>query len=509
VGHGAPGRPGPRPGGDVSDAPAGRRGEVRLGLSLALGGLVIVLDTTITVVAVPELIRVFDAPLATAQWTTTAYLLALVTTMPLGAWLSTRVGARRAYVAALIGFAAASAWAGMAHGIGELIAARVVQGLAGGVINPVGFALALRHVPSERRGRMTALLGLPVLVGPLLGPVAAGWLIDAWSWRAIFFVTVAPALLGALLVLRWAPRDPATQRAPLDVGGLLLLVPGAVAMVYGIGAADAATPVRVTAVVVGAALGTAFVARSLHHPTPLLRVRLLADPMFAGAAALLTLFAAGYFGSMLLMPAYVQITRGDPAVVAGSLMIPGALATGLSLQVATRLVDRVSPRLVVGTGLTVVLTAVTLTLLVLRTDTSYVVLGALAALTGAGAGAVIMPTMTTAARHLHGADLASASAILTLLSQLASAAGTAGVTALFAGMIAWRSAASDLDEVTGMTAAARLDLAPDLVTAQRLTQLATLFVFAGALWLALRYLGRGTPPTPSVEPIPDQEEARP
>jgi len=488
---------------------AARRAELRLGLSLALGGLVIVLDTTITVVAVPELIRVFDAPLATVQWTTTAYLLALVATMPLGGWLTARVGARRTYVVALLGFAAASAWAGLAHGIGELIAARVAQGLAGGLINPIGFGLALRDVPPGRRGRMTALLGLPVLVGPLLGPVAAGWLIDAWSWRAIFFVTVPPALLGAALVHRWAERDPAPQRAPLDVAGLLLLVPGAVAVVYGLGAADASTPMRAVAVIAGATLGTAFAARAIHHPAPLLRIRLLADPVFAGAAALLTLFAAGYFGSMLLMPAYVQITRDDPAVVAGSLMIPAALATGLSLQVATRLVDRVSPRLIVGTGLTIVLAGVGLTLLVLRTDTSYVVLGALVAFTGVGAGAVIMPTMTAAARHLNGADLASGSAILTLISQLANAAGTAGVTALYAGMIGWRSAAADLEEVSGLPAAARLDLAPDLVTAQRLTQLATLVLFGGALVIALRYLGRGPAVAASREPAPATEEVAP
>ena len=185
------------------------RRETLLALSLALGGLVIVLDTTITVVAVPVLVRVFDAPLATMQWTTTAYLLALVSTLPLSAWIAARVGTRRAYIGALVVFAVASAAAAVAQDPTELIAARAGQGLGGGIINPLALVLGLRDVPRGRRGRIASLLGLPVLVGPTVGPVLAGWLVDTVSWRAIFVVTIPPALLAAVLVGRWARADDA------------------------------------------------------------------------------------------------------------------------------------------------------------------------------------------------------------------------------------------------------------------------------------------------------------
>ena len=446
----------------------------RLGLTLALGGLVIVLDTTITIVAVPVLAEEFDASLAVLQWTTTAYLLALVTTLPLAAWLASRFGAGRTYVAAMLVFAVGSLAAACAWDPLSLITARVLQGLGGGVINPLGMAIAMAGLPANQRGRMAAFLGLPVLVGPLVGPLVAGALIDTVSWRAIFLITVPPALAAAWLVSRWAPADRPTERLRLDLGGSALLVPGAVAVVYAVSNPGASDSVRLALGVGGAVLMAAFVLRSLGHATPLLRVRLLADPVFASGLVVLVLFGAAYFGSMLLMPTYVQVTRGDSALMAGALGVPGGLAAGLGIQVATRLVDRLPPRRIVASGLVLAALAFAGLTAVLRTDTSYAVLAAFGALLGLGSGAVILPTMTAATRHFDGPDLASAASIMGLLQQLASAFGIAGITALFAGLAPLDAAATDL------------------VDAQRLTQLVPLALIVTALAVALTRLRNPT-----------------
>ncbi|AKU15174.1 DHA2 family efflux MFS transporter permease subunit [Luteipulveratus mongoliensis] len=458
----------------------------RLGLALGLGGLCVVLDTTIAVVAVPALMREFNAPLATMQWTTTAYLLALVTTLPLAARLSTRYGARRVYVSAILVFGLASALAGLASGPATLIAARVLQGLGGGLLNPVGMILVMRGVPAHERGRVTSLLGLPVLVGPLCGPILSGWLIDSWSWRAIFFITVPPALVAAALVRHWAPRDEPGDREPLDVVGLGLLLPGATVSVFGLGEASFSPVARIALMVLGVALLTAFVLRSRRVAAPLLRVRLLWRPSIAINVSVLVLFGAAYFGSMLLMPTYVQVIRGDSALMAGTMAIPAALATGVSLQICTRLVDRVAPWRVVTVGLSMALAGSIGTVLVLRADTSYAVLMALAALTGAGSGGVIMPGMTAAMRELNGPDLASGSSVMGLAQQLASAVGTAGITALLAAAIAWQVPGLDggLEAVSRMAPGARAALAPDLVAGQRIAQLAAVVLIAVALVVA-------------------------
>jgi MFS family permease len=343
---------------------------------------------------------------------------------------------------------------------------------------------------------MASLLGLPVLVGPVLGPILAGWLIDSVSWRAIFFVTAPPALLAVVLVRRLtrvrpdAPTPEANApRRPLDLVGAALLVPGAVALVYGVGQVTAAGWLRVVVAAGGLVMIAAFVRRSHRVDAPLLQVRLLADPVFAGALAVLALFAGAYFGSMLLIPTYVQITRADSASIAGALSIPAGLAAGLSLQVCTRLVDRLPPRRIVVTGLVLAALAVSLTIVVLRTDTPYPLLGALGALLGAGAGAVLMPSITVATRHLSGPALASGSTIVTLVSQSANAVGNAAVTALLGATIAARTGGLGLEQVSRLEPASRAAVAPELVGAQQLTTFAPLLLILAALLVAVLRLG--------------------
>ncbi|WP_219996248.1 MFS transporter [Nocardioides humi] len=216
--------------------------EARVGLVVALGGLVAVLDTTIVAVAFPVLLQTFDASVTDAQWIATGYTLALVATMPLAPAVAGRWGTRRTYVVALCGFAAASLWAAAAGGLGSLVAARVGQGLAGGLLTPLGLTLAFAAVAPERRARMTAYTGLPLLIGPVLGPVLGGLLLDTGSWRSLFLVTIPPALLCALGAARWVPAGLAGREpAPTDLVGACLLVPGVVAVAY---AASAEGPGR-------------------------------------------------------------------------------------------------------------------------------------------------------------------------------------------------------------------------------------------------------------------------
>jgi len=455
--------------------------ERRLALAVALGGAVVVLDTTVTVVAVPVLVRVLDSSLATLQWTTTAYVLALIATLPLSAALASRFGARRTYVAALLVFGLGSLLATLAVGPATLIAARVVQGLGGGLVNPVGMVLALRGVPAERRGAVTSILGLPLFLG-ILGPVLAGWLVEAVSWRAVFAVTVPPAVLGALFVGRWGPADPVPasgpvrSRPPTDVGGAMLLVPGAVAVTCAAGAAAAYPGLRVVLLVAGSAALAAFVVRSRRRPHPLLRLDLLTHPVVSGGVGVLVAFGAGYFGSMLLMPSYLQTARGLSPGLAGTLLVPAGLATAVTLQVATRLVDRLPEHRVVGAGLALAASSQVATVVVLGVDTSLPVVVLLGVVLGIGSGCVLMPTMTAVTRHLVGDDLASGSTLMGLAQQLATAVGVAVVTGLYSALTPSGAGAGDL------------------VDAQRGAMLLPLASTLLALTLALTNLRRGTDP---------------
>jgi EmrB/QacA subfamily drug resistance transporter len=404
--------------------------------------------------------------------------------IPLAGWSATRFGARRVYVAALLIFTLASALAGLAWDVGSLIAFRVLQGLGGGLLNPVGQAIGLRAVPREARGRLMSLLGLPLVIGPVLGPPLAGWLVDVASWRWIFLINIpvgAAAIAACLLVLPRQPVERAgstTRSEPIDWIGLAQLSGGAVLVVLGctlVGDAGSLTWLVAGALSVGLLLLGAFIRRALRVPAPLVDLRLLRHRPLAAGLGVLACFGAAYFGALSILPVFVQGVRGDPAVLAGAITIPQALAVGLTLQVATRLVDRVPPRRIVLTGVGLALAGSAALLITVASNGPYLPIAAAAALLGVGSGATLMPTMTVAVRDLEDTDTPRGTTLLALVQQVASGIGVAVVATtltLLVSALAPELAATGTGGLTGMLAlnpTARADLAPQLAGAVGVT----------------------------------------
>ncbi|MFF0748856.1 DHA2 family efflux MFS transporter permease subunit [Streptomyces sp. NPDC004267] len=398
-----------------------------------IGSVMAVLDMTIVNVALRSLSTAFHAPLTTIQWAATAYTLALAAVIPTAAWAMGRIGARRTYLTALGLFTLGSLLAACSWDAGSLIAFRTVQGLGGGLLMPVGMAMTMRAADPARLGRAMAFGGLPVLVGPVVGPTLGGWLVDAASWHWIFLVNLPVGALALVLAARLlrpdAPRagDPAPR---LDVPGLLMLSPGLALLLYGLArggeAGDFTAPGAWLPTAAGVLLVAAFVRRALTARTPLLDLRLLRDRTFATAIVTLALFTCGYFGSMLLAPVYWQGVRGLSASSAGLLSAPVGLAVGLAMQIAARRIDHVSPRRMIPAG--VALAALGMALSALQTGRDgapvWQVVGS-AMLMGVGAGTVLMPTMTLASRGLPKDRLAAASTALSINSQVGASIGTA------------------------------------------------------------------------------------
>ncbi|MGW8700536.1 DHA2 family efflux MFS transporter permease subunit [Streptomyces eurythermus] len=411
----------------------------RVVIVVVLGTVMSVLDMTIVNVALRRLSESFGAPLETIQWTATAYTLALAAVIPVAAWAMARIGAKRTYVLALGLFALGSLLAACAWDAASLIAFRTVQGLGGGLLQPVGMAMGMRVADRARLGRAMALLGLPILVGPVAGPVLGGWLVDAASWQWIFLINLPVGALALFLAVRLLPKDaphaPGTGRPRLDLPGLLMLSPGLALLLYGLShggeRGDFTAPGALLPTLAGAVLATAFVRRALTVRAPLLDLRLLRDRTFAAGVATLAPFTCGYFGSMLLGPLYWQQERGLSATAAGLLGAPVGLVVGTTMQIAARRVDRVAPRLLISAGCAV--GALGMALLAWQTGTPgaapwrIVVAGMVM---GVGAGMTLMPAMTTASRELPEDRLAGASTALSINAQLAASAGTALLSVL-------------------------------------------------------------------------------
>lgn len=401
---------------------------------LVLGALTVVLDTTITNVAIGSLAQAMHAPLPVIQWVMTGYTLALATVMPVSAWAIGRLGGKRVYLLALSLFLAGSVAAGLAWNVTSLIGFRVLQGLGGGMVIPTVMTLAFRAAPPNQRGRIMAILSVPILIGPVAGPLLGGWLLDALSWHWIFFINVPIGILAIVLAARLLRSEPADPTHRLDLPGLLLLSPGLAALIYGLAtAASAGTLISAQSLIptlAGAALVAAFIVRATRVRQALLDLRLLRFRSMAVGAVVITLFAAAFFGSMFLVPMYYQVVRGENAFVSGLLMLPEAVATGVVAQIANRLIDRVSARRVIGTGIAMAIIGFSGFALSMIAASAYGIQLLALAVAGAGVGASLSPTITTATRWLSDEQMPSGTTLLNVTQQTATSFGTAATSVL-------------------------------------------------------------------------------
>ncbi|MGF1427421.1 DHA2 family efflux MFS transporter permease subunit [Kitasatospora sp. LaBMicrA B282] len=403
---------------------------------VVIGSVMSVLDMTIVNVALRPLATAFRAPLADVQWIATGYTLALTAVTPLAAWALGRFGGRSSYLTAVTLFTAGSLLAALAWSPASLVLFRVCQGLGGGLLMPLGMAMVLRAAGRERMGRAMALLGIPVLVGPVSGPVLGGWLIDTLSWRWIFLVNLPVGALALVLAARLLPRESARTAERLDLPGLLTLSPGLALLIYGLATGGAhgslTAPGALLPALAGLLLIAGFLRRALTTDRPLLRLGLFGNRTFAAGAATMLLAPAGYFGAMLLTPMYYQAVRGLSPTAAGLLGAPLALAVGTSMQLATRRVGRGSPRYGILTGILLAVLGLALFTAPLGAHTPYRWLCAAQLVLGTGIGMVLMPTNTTATRALAAEEIPFGSTLLSIVSQVGSAAGTALLSVVLA-----------------------------------------------------------------------------
>jgi EmrB/QacA subfamily drug resistance transporter len=465
---------------------------------IVLGSIMTVIDITIVNVALGRLAQEFHAPVATIQWVATGYTLALATVIPTTGWAVGRFGTKRTYLASIGLFTLGSALAGLAWDTGSLIGFRALQGLGGGMITPVAMTIIIRAADPARMGRMMSVLGIPVLIGPLAGPILGGWLVDSVSWRWIFFVNVPIGALVLVLAARILRTEAPRPGHRLDVAGLLMLSPGLASMIYGLATGGAHGDFGSAQVFVpttaGAALVIAFVIRGLTARHPLIDLRLFRRRPFATAAGTLVFFTSAYFGSMLLLPLYYQVVRGQSATGSGLLTIPQALVTGITMQVAGRLIDRVAPRRLVPVGIGLASVGFLLFTTQVRADTPYWLLIVPLTLMGMGVGMTIMPAMAAATRNLDTAEVPGATTALNINQQVSTSLGTALISVVLATAMTDRlpEVSAGIGSVRGLPGPARQAIAPRLADAFQHTYVWAVILMALALVPAL-FLPRRRP----------------
>ena len=397
---------------------------------VVLGAIMSILDITVVSVAQPTFQQVFDASPAQVAWTMTGYTLALASVIPLTGWAADRFGTKRLYMLAVLLFTAGSVLCATATSIEMLTAFRVLQGLGGGMLMPLGMTIMTRAAGPERIGRVMAVLGVPMLLGPIFGPILGGWLIDIASWHWIFLINLpigAIALAYAAIVL---PADNPTPSESFDFVGMLLLSPGLALFLYGVSSIPEAgtiwdTKVLVTAVI-GLLLVVAFVLRTLFRAPdhPLIDLQLFRNRALTVAVIAMSLFAIAFFGASLLFPSYFLQVRGETTLQAGLLLAPQGLGAMLTMPVAGILTDRIGPGKIVLAGISVIVVGMAMFTQV-GVDTSYTYLLTALFVMGLGMGGTMMPIMTSALQTLKDNEIARGSTLMNITQQVAASIGTA------------------------------------------------------------------------------------
>jgi EmrB/QacA subfamily drug resistance transporter len=378
------------------------------------------------------------------------------------------------------------------------------------MLMPAGMTILTRAAGPHRIGRVMAIIGVPMMIGPIFGPILGGWLVDDVSWRWIFYVNIPIGAIALLAATKLLPRDEPAAHQRLDWLGLVLLSPGLSAFVYGlaetsssggIGATQAWLPMLAGALLIGT-----FIYHAARHAWPLIDVKLFKNRTMSAASTTTFAFAAGMFGMMFMLPLYYQVVRGQSALHAGLLLAPQGVGAAIMMPIAGKRTDDIGAGKIVLGGLSLLLLGI-VGFTRVGADTSFWFLGGCQFLMGLGMGASMMPAMSAAYQTLQRNQLARATTALNIIQRVGGSIGTALLSVVLTHQLASRlpgSAEGGLGAAQSLPAGARDRIAPDLAQAFGHTFWWAAAIIALAVIPAL-LLPRSKPQAPAA---PGAEEAR-
>jgi EmrB/QacA subfamily drug resistance transporter len=383
-----------------TEAPFSMRSILGPLLAIVVGIFMVILDGTAVNVALPKLQEEFNLlNLSLVQWTVIGYALAQAAVIPLAGWLSDRFGAKKIFLISVGLFTIGSGLCALANSVEMLITYRIIQGLGGGVVVPIAMAFIYRLSPPGKVGAVMGMMGIPILLGPALGPVVAGWLVEYHSWQWIFLINLPIGVIGIILGIRTLPNMQRQSVASLDLLGMLLGPLAFAALVYGVsnGGIDPITGKSTWTdadTLIGSGVGVIalilFIIVELKQKNPLLELRVFRSGNFTKGIIVQWISQIAMFGTMFLVPLFLQQAHGYSPLKTGLIMLPQALASGLFMPIGGKLSDRFGARPLVIAGM--VLTTISALLLSnISGDSGVGTVMLPLTLLGAGMGLFMMP----------------------------------------------------------------------------------------------------------------------
>lgn len=397
---------------------------------LLLGAaFVVILNETIMGVAIPNLVTDLGITIAAAQWLTTAFMLTMAVIIPITGFLLQRFTTRQIFTAAMSLFSAGTLVSALAPGFEVLLTGRIIQATGTAIMMPLLMTTIMTLVPAESRGRFMGRISIVMAAAPALGPTLSGLILSLASWRFMFWLVLPIAIFMLVRGNRRLENIGETQNTPIDILSVVLSAFGFGGVVFGLslvgGTGNAATQMWI-ALGAGALGIAAFIWRQLvlqRSERALLDLRVFRSRNFTISISLMTVMMAAMFGTIILLPIYLQNVLQLSPVMTGMLMLPGGLLMGLIAPVVGRIYDKSGPRPLVIPG-SIIVSAVLWSLTQLTENTPVLMILLAHMALNLGLALMFTPLFTTALGSLGPKLYAHGSATVGAIQQVAGAAGT-------------------------------------------------------------------------------------
>lgn len=406
-------------------------------ITVMLGLIMAIIDATIVNVALNNIAGNLGASIDEVSWVATGYILASVIVMPLNGWLTAYLGRKNFYAGCLAIFTIASFLCGTARSIWILVFYRVLQGFGGGALQPTAQAILFETYPPEKRGAAMAIFGLGAMVGPAIGPTLGGYIIDNFNWPLIFYINIPIGIVAFIMTMMFIPNPHflSKPKGGIDWIGLGLLSAGLASLQYVLerGQHDdwySSGTIWVLSIVAAGALFW-FVWKTLKDRHPLVDLNVFRFRTFTIGNIIGTISGFGLFGTSLVLPLFFQSVLGFTAFETGMALLPGAIATAISMVIVGRMVGKIDSRVLVGFGM-VVFGISCWWLGGLNENADYWTVFWPRVVQGFGLGFLFVPLSTVTLGAVPREELAGATGVSTLLRQLGGSFGIAILTTLLA-----------------------------------------------------------------------------
>ncbi|WP_144877140.1 MDR family MFS transporter [Microbacterium sp. 1.5R] len=432
--------------GSITTPPSAARGDIapsdmRVIWLLLVAAFVAILNETTMGIAIPHLNADLGIPPELGQWLTSAFMLTMAVVIPTTGFILQRFTTRQVFIAAMTAFSLGTLVALVAPGFTVLLAGRVIQAAGTGIMMPLLMTTIMNVVPPQSRGRMMGRVGLVISLAPAIGPTLAGAVLETLNWRALFAIILPIALISLLIGVKWMTNLGETRVVPLDVLSIPLAALGFGGIVFGLsqfgGEGGSGEAAGITALVVGAVALGLFVWRQLvlqRADDALLDLRVFRSMNFTFSVIIMTILALSMFGTLTLLPQYLQNVAGLNALESGLILLPGSVLMGLLGPVMGRIYDAKGTRPLLIPG-TILVSAALFFYSTVGQDTAFWVLIIVQAAMSVGLAMSFTPLFSASLGSLDRSLYSHGSAVLNTLQQVGGAAGVALLTVTYSSIL--------------------------------------------------------------------------